>query len=77
MDIVTGKIHKLTEEQARALNRHPSSNIVPICLEDATEKQKQEMCVSLHDHRSKLGKKLTKARCQNGSKRKKRRNKRR
>lgn len=76
MNIDDGKLHMLTKEEAEKIARSPfKENLIPINIDDATDKQKENMCVSLHDHKSKLGKQLTKARRQNCSKRKKRRNK--
>jgi len=57
MNIDTGKITQLdanTTEEAALLRR-----LIPIDLALATEKQKSELRVSLKDHRSTLGKRLT------------------
>lgn len=57
MNIDTGRIERVSEDltSAEALRRR----LVPVDLEHATEKQKAEMCVSLKDHSSALGKELT------------------
>ena len=60
MDLSTGEI-KAMEEAAKS--SHP---FIPIDLNDATEKQRRENRVSLHDHRSTLGEKLTAERSKRG-----------
>jgi hypothetical protein len=62
MDLNTGKIRELSDEDRKSLQER----LMEIQMDDATPKQKKEMHVSLHDHRSKLGKQLTKARSEAG-----------
>ena len=61
MDLNTGKIVEIEDEKATL-----SDIMIAIDMADATEKQKKEMQVSLHDRRSNLGKKLTEERAKAG-----------
>jgi hypothetical protein len=56
MNLSTGAIEKFKEGQ------QIPPGFVPVNMNDATAKQKREKRVSLHDHRSKLGKVLTRER---------------
>lgn len=57
MNVNTGHLEYLTmaefEQQAKL------GSMIPVDMETATEKQKQEMQVSKHDNRSELGKVFT------------------
>jgi len=55
MNTTTGEIVMLTNER-------PGTHMTPVKYADITAKQRRQQCVSLHDHRSKLGRQLTKAR---------------
>ena len=65
MDISTGQVGAMKDLLE---NGSDERNLVPINNSDLTTKQKQSGKVSLHDHRSKLGKLLTR----NQAKRKRR-----
>lgn len=54
MNVNDGTIQGMTEEQANAL-----SDFIGVNKSEMTLKQEMSKRVSLHDHRSKLGKKLT------------------
>jgi len=60
MNIDTGKIEMLTDQQIR--QHDLMKNMVLITEDELTRKQDRERQVSLHDHRSVLGRKLTEAR---------------
>lgn len=57
MDLRTGKIYKGFVDSLKKEIGH--EDLISVNMNDATEKQKKEMQVSLKDHKSKLGKKLT------------------
>ena len=60
MDCRTGEIHQGTLDEL--LRQIPHKDVVPVSPEDMTDKQKEELKVSLNDHKSKLGKQLTEER---------------
>ena len=57
MDTRTGEIYKGDKKSISVMLGH--DDVVAIDANDLTEKQRRENRVSLHDHRSKLGKVLT------------------
>ena len=59
MNINTGEIHDLDKLPKSELEKIKES-LVEVDPKDMTKKQKETMQVSLKDHKSKLGKKLTK-----------------
>lgn len=61
MDINTGELKEIKSKDLETLLKE-NEDWVRINEEDMTDKQKKEMKVSLHDHKSKLGKVLTKNR---------------
>lgn len=56
MDINTGKIKFLSIDEFNNLSKSDKDKLVEIKEEFMTDKQKEEMKVSLHDNKSKLGK---------------------
>ncbi len=62
MDTRNGTISQFSKEEFDALFEEDRKALVFINDEDATKRQKREMRVSMHDHRSKLGQQLTKER---------------
>lgn len=61
MDIRTGEIKEFNEEKSLR-DALEDERMIRVNRDDMTEKQQREMKVSLKDHRSKLGKVLTKNR---------------
>jgi len=61
MEVETGKIHYLNKDGSPKIPLIKKL-LLEIDEKDMTRKQKREMQVSLKDHKSVLGKKLTKAR---------------
>jgi len=74
MQVETGKIFEGDEDE---LKKRLGGNFVPIDSEDLTKEQKKKQQVNIHDHRSKLGKQLTKIRSTFGLTKNQRRNLRR
>ena len=74
MQVETGKIY---EGEENSLVSRLGGYFVSVEPDDMTEKQRADQQVSLHDHRSKLGKKLTEARSTIGLTKNQRRNLRR
>jgi len=65
MNLETGKIKKYSKDELNQLEQL-KQKLIEIEEKDMTEKQKKNMQVSLKDHRSKLGKKLTEERKKRG-----------
>ena len=63
MDVNTGKVFSVKEMEKMFGDTWPS-NFITVDESDMTDEQKKEKRVSLKDHKSKLGKKLTSARFQ-------------
>ncbi len=71
MDTRTGRIVIADDQEIKRLNERAVNDFVQIVYQDMTPKQKREMQVSLDDHRSVLGKHLSRLRnqpCACGSK---------
>jgi hypothetical protein len=60
MNIETGEIELLEDGLSK-------ENMIPVDLKEATSQQLKKMRVSLHDHKSELGKQLTEVRSMAGS----------
>ncbi len=66
MQLDTGRIQNLTEEELDAQRRLLGDIFVPVDMDFATSKQRTNGRVSLHDHRSTLGEQLTRERSKRG-----------